>query len=66
MDTKIKPLCFNFTKWKVKKRTYSLEFKLKAVELSNERGSLISVANELNVIVQIILNVGRKSLIKVN
>ena len=32
-----------------KKRTYSLEFKLKAVELSNERGSLISVANELNV-----------------
>ena len=32
-----------------KNRTYSLEFKLKAVELSNERGSLISVANELNV-----------------
>ena len=28
---------------------YSLEFKLKAVELSNQRGSLISVANELNV-----------------
>ena len=32
-----------------KKRTYSLEFKLKPVELSNDRGSLISVANELNV-----------------
>ena len=48
-----------------KKRTYSLEFKLKAVELSNERGSLISVANELNVS-SIILNVGKKSLIKVN
>ena len=32
-----------------KKRTYSLEFKLKAVELINERGSLISVSNELNV-----------------
>ena len=32
-----------------KKRIYSLEFKLKAVELSNERGSLISVAQELNV-----------------
>lgn len=32
------------------RRIYSLEFKLKAVELSNERGSLVSVANELNVI----------------
>ena len=32
-----------------KKRIYSLEFKLKAVELSNERGSLLSVAQELNV-----------------
>ena len=31
------------------RRIYSLEFKLKAVELSNERGSLASVANELNV-----------------
>lgn len=31
------------------RRIYSLEFKLKAVELSNERGSLVSVANELNV-----------------
>jgi transposase len=31
------------------RRIYSLEFKLKAVELSNKRGSLISVANELNV-----------------
>lgn len=31
------------------RRIYSLEFKLKAVELSNQRGSLISVANELNV-----------------
>ncbi len=30
-------------------RIYSLEFKLKAVELSNQRGSLVSVANELNV-----------------
>lgn len=32
------------------RRIYSLEFKLKAVELSNERGILVSVANELNVI----------------
>lgn len=31
------------------RRIYSLEFKLKAVELSNERGSLVNVANELNV-----------------
>jgi transposase len=31
------------------RRIYSLDFKLKAVELSNERGSLISVANELNI-----------------
>jgi transposase len=31
------------------RRIYSLDFKLKAVELSNERGSLVSVANELNV-----------------
>lgn len=31
------------------RRIYSLEFKLKAVELSNERGSLVSVDNELNV-----------------
>lgn len=31
------------------RRIYSLEFKLKAVELSNARGSLVSVANELNV-----------------
>lgn len=31
------------------RRIYSLEFKLKAIELSNQRGSLISVANELNV-----------------
>uniref|UniRef100_UPI0037BE6593 transposase n=1 Tax=Flavobacterium macrobrachii TaxID=591204 RepID=UPI0037BE6593 len=31
------------------RRIYSLEFKLKAVELSNQRGSLINVANELNV-----------------
>jgi transposase-like protein len=32
-----------------KKRIYSLEFKVKAVELSNDRGSLLSVAQELNV-----------------
>ena len=31
------------------RRIYSLDFKLKAIELSNERGSLVSVANELNV-----------------
>lgn len=31
------------------RRIYSLEFKLKAVELSNARGSLVSVTNELNV-----------------
>lgn len=30
-------------------RTYSLEFKIKAVELSNQRGSIISVAEELNI-----------------
>lgn len=34
---------------KIQRRIYSLEFKLKAVELSDERGSLVSVANELNV-----------------
>lgn len=32
------------------RRIYSLEFKLKAVELNNKRCSLVSVANELNVI----------------
>ena len=31
------------------KKKYSLEFKLKALELSNERGSLIILPNELNV-----------------
>lgn len=31
------------------RRIYSLDFKLKALELSNERGSLVSIANELNV-----------------
>ena len=30
-------------------RSYSLEYKLKAVELSNHRGSLESVANELGI-----------------
>jgi transposase len=28
---------------------YSLEFKLRAVELSNQRGSLLNVARELNI-----------------
>jgi transposase len=32
-----------------KKRSYSLEFKIKAVELSNQRGSLTLVAQELNI-----------------
>ena len=32
-----------------KKRSYSLEFKLKAVELNNNRGSLLIVAQELNI-----------------
>jgi len=33
-----------------KERThYSKEFKLKAVELSNQRGSLMSVAQELSI-----------------
>lgn len=33
-----------------KERThYSLEFKIKAVELSNQRGSLVNVAQELNI-----------------
>lgn len=31
------------------RRIYSLEFKLKAVELGNQRDSLVSIANELNV-----------------
>lgn len=31
------------------RRIYSLDFKLKAVEFSNKLGSLVSVANELNV-----------------
>jgi transposase len=34
---------------RVQKRSYSLEFKLKAVELSNQRGSLSEVAQELNI-----------------
>jgi len=34
---------------KTQKRSYSLEFKLKAVELSNQRGSLAAVAQELNI-----------------
>jgi transposase len=31
------------------RRIYSLEFKLKAIELSNQRGSSISVAKDLNI-----------------
>jgi transposase len=34
---------------RAQKRSYSLEFKLKAVELSNQRGSLSEVAQELNI-----------------
>ena len=31
------------------RRIYSLEFKLKAIELSNQRGSSVVVARELNI-----------------
>lgn len=31
------------------KKTYSREFKIKAVELSNQRGNLVSVVEELSV-----------------
>jgi transposase len=31
------------------KRNYSQEFKIKAVELSNQRGSIVAVARELNI-----------------
>lgn len=31
------------------RKTYSLDFRVKAVELSNQRGSLTQVADELNV-----------------
>jgi transposase len=31
------------------RKTYTLEFRVKAVELSNQRGSLTQVADELNV-----------------
>ena len=31
------------------RRIYSLDFKLKVVELSNQRSSLVSVAQELNI-----------------
>jgi transposase len=31
------------------KRKYSIEFKIKAVELSNQRGSVMSAAEELNI-----------------
>jgi transposase-like protein len=31
------------------KKSYSLEFKLKAVELSNQRGSIQEVAKELGI-----------------
>jgi transposase len=34
---------------RAQKRSYSLEFKVKAVELSNQRGSLSEVAQELNI-----------------
>jgi transposase len=34
---------------RTQKRSYSLEFKTKAVELSNQRGSLSDVAQELNI-----------------
>lgn len=34
---------------KTQKRSYTLEFKIKAVELSNQRGALASVAQELNI-----------------
>lgn len=34
---------------KKEKRHYSLEFKIKAVELSNQRCSIMSVADELNI-----------------
>jgi transposase len=34
---------------KTQKRNYSLEFKLKAVELSNQRGSVVEVADELGI-----------------
>lgn len=34
---------------KTQKRSYSLEFKLKAVELSNQRGSVVEVADELGI-----------------
>ncbi len=34
---------------RTQKRSYSLEFKTKAVELSNQRGSLADVAQELNI-----------------
>lgn len=32
-----------------RKNKYSLEFKLKAIELVNQRGSLVSVSRELNI-----------------
>jgi transposase len=34
---------------RTQKRSYSIEFKIKAVELSNQRGSLSDVAQELNI-----------------
>jgi transposase len=34
---------------RTQKRSYSIEFKTKAVELSNQRGSLSDVAQELNI-----------------
>ncbi|MEZ4786457.1 MAG: hypothetical protein R2790_00865 [Flavobacterium haoranii] len=45
----LRPYAVTLKNGKTKKSLSSLEFKLKAVELSNERGSLVSVANELNV-----------------
>jgi transposase len=49
LDKKVKPLCPNFTKLRTQKRSYSLEIKTKAVELSNQRGSLSDVTQELNI-----------------
>jgi transposase len=34
----------------IKNKTYSVDFKIKAVELSKQRGSVVEIANELGVL----------------
>ena len=49
MDRKVKRISANFKTMRKERTYYSKEFKIKAVELANQRGNLSSVAKELNI-----------------